>query len=37
MAFVGALELFDEGLLEVDLVVNGVGRQMFEPGPCPLF
>lgn len=35
-ALVGALEVLDEGLPEVDPVVDGAGWQMFEPGPRSL-
>jgi hypothetical protein len=32
---VGSLEVLDEGLSEVDPIVDGAGRQVFEPGPHP--
>lgn len=34
--FVGALEITHEDLLEVDPIVDGAARQVFEPGPRTL-
>lgn len=34
--FVRALEITDEGLLEVVPVMDGVARQVLEPCPYPL-